>query len=168
MHEFHFWNVKDQTFHILRPILAQMYTIWRWSGPFWYYTFRTNVDFLNVNAFYLGTLLCEEVFLVFCSCIFTSFVSYHLYLLYRQSSAYTVYFGTPICPFSTRSLLRLNGCFSKVSKNSVSKGPSVHIMNWKKIVKTRVNLHKNALSLYCLNHKPSICAYSDKVAQKNS
>ena len=118
MHEFHVWNVKDQTFHILRPILAQMYTIWRWSGPFWCqkvgifweghktwknlplkvwrysvasnfkwkivafseypdFTYRTKVDFLN--AFYLGTLLCEEVFLVFCSCIFTSFASYHLH-----------------------------------------------------------------------------------------
>ena len=27
MQEFHLWNVKDQTFHILRPILVQMYTI---------------------------------------------------------------------------------------------------------------------------------------------
>ena len=37
----------------------------------------------------------------------------------------TVYFGTLICPFSTKSLLCLHGCFSKVSKNSVSRGSPV-------------------------------------------
>ena len=37
----------------------------------------------------------------------------------------TVYFGTLICPFSTKSLLRLHGRFSKVLKNSVSRGPPV-------------------------------------------
>ena len=63
-------------------------------------------------------------------CITTNFTKY------RQSSAYTVlyqhgflnytvYFGALICPFSTKSLLHLHGCFSKVSKNSVSRGPPV-------------------------------------------
>ena len=33
-----------------------------------------------------------------------------------------VYFGTLIFPFSTKSILRLHGCFSKVSKNIVSSG----------------------------------------------
>ena len=36
-----------------------------------------------------------------------------------------VYFGTLICPFSTKSLLCLHGCFSKISKNSVSRGHPV-------------------------------------------
>ena len=41
------------------------------------------------------------------------------------------YFGNLICPFSTKSLLRLHSflltnCFSKVSKNSVRRGPLVY------------------------------------------
>ena len=42
----------------------------------------------------------------------------------------TVYFGTLICPFSTKSLLRLHGflltwLFFQSLKNRVSRGPSV-------------------------------------------
>jgi hypothetical protein len=41
-----------------------------------------------------------------------------------------VYFSTLFCPFSTKSILRLHGCFSKVSKNSVSRGsPGIHWSN---------------------------------------
>ena len=37
----------------------------------------------------------------------------------------TVYFGTLTCPFSSKSLICLHGCFSKASENFVSRGPPV-------------------------------------------
>ena len=64
--------------------------------------------------------------------------------LYRQSSAYTVlsqfgflnntFFCALICPFSTKSLFCLHGCFSKVLKDSKQRTPCTKVFQQKIII----------------------------------
>ena len=59
----------------------------------------------------------------------------------------TVYFGTLICPFRTKLPFHLHGCFSKVSKNSVSRGLPVFILDLFYLLRVAKVCHDSLIAL---------------------